>query len=534
MNGKIRWWSNVVEPPTTSNSSLVLPAIENLSALAEDNRALLQYSIEIGGRSLAEIRGASQRELFSRARMYTRQYSDLVPDYEYTSETKIFLTGHQPILFHPGVWFKNFLLSAVTSNKDVAINLLIDNDLVGTSGVFVPRMVNGRATTETVYFDRSSAQVPFENRRLIDRELFASFPRRLHAAIRSDEELVVDRFWQHYQNVEFDGNLGQALARLRHQTELGEGLQTLELPLSEACRMSSFAVLLEAIVERSFEFHRIYNDLLRDYRTFHKIRSEAHPVPVLAKEDQWLELPFWIWSHVDPQRQRLFARQDGKEVIVSDLQKIRHVLAIGDMPASLDAMEKSGASIRPRALMTTMFARLILSDLFIHGIGGAKYDELTDAIMREFFAVQPPVFVTASATFRLSRSGMSADQIPDVESAKNRIRELQQHPERFISELPSSDQLLANGLVAQKQTAIQNRLTFESPKVFQLALSDLNQQLKSQVQPLLLNAIEDLQSLEQTQAEAQILNSREYSMVCFPTSLLDKLCELARSATPRV
>ena len=51
-----------------------------------------------------------------------------------------------------------------------------------------------------------------------------------------------------------------------------------------------------------------------------------------------------------------------------------------------------GVRLRPRALITTMFARLVLSDIFIHGIGGAKYDQVTDAIVRRFFAVEPPEY----------------------------------------------------------------------------------------------------------------------------------------------
>ena len=43
--------------------------------------------------------------------------------------------------------------------------------------------------------------------------------------------------------------------------------------------------------------------------------------------------------------------------------------------------------LRTRALTTTMFSRFLLGDLFIHGIGGAKYDELGDEIARRFFGI---------------------------------------------------------------------------------------------------------------------------------------------------
>ena len=59
----------------------------------------------------------------------------------------------------------------------------------------------------------------------------------------------------------------------------------------------------------------------------------------------------------------------------------------------------------------------MLSDLFIHGIGGAKYDELTDQIICRFFGFEPPGFVALSATQRLDKNwsanmgiGVSTDE----------------------------------------------------------------------------------------------------------------------------
>ena len=49
------------------------------------------------------------------------------------------------------------------------------------------------------------------------------------------------------------------------------------------------------------------------------------------------------------------------------------------------SLEAHGFKIRTRALTTTMFARLFLADLFIHGIGGGIYDELTDRIIERYY-----------------------------------------------------------------------------------------------------------------------------------------------------
>ena len=48
-----------------------------------------------------------------------------------------------------------------------------------------------------------------------------------------------------------------------------------------------------------------------------------------------------------------------------------------------------------------MFARYLLGDLFLHGIGGAKYDELGDEVSGRFFGFEPPGYLTLSMTLWL-------------------------------------------------------------------------------------------------------------------------------------
>jgi len=45
---------------------------------------------------------------------------------------------------------------------------------------------------------------------------------------------------------------------------------------------------------------------------------------------------------------------------------------------------------------------LFLADLFIHGIGGAKYDRISDAIIADYFGIEPPEMACVSATFLLN------------------------------------------------------------------------------------------------------------------------------------
>ncbi|MBL9118810.1 MAG: hypothetical protein JNL80_02710 [Phycisphaerae bacterium] len=59
------------------------------------------------------------------------------------------------------------------------------------------------------------------------------------------------------------------------------------------------------------------------------------------------------------------------------------------------------APLAPRALLMTAIARLVLSDLFIHGTGGGRYERVTEAWIRGWLDIELPAMSIATATVRL-------------------------------------------------------------------------------------------------------------------------------------
>ncbi len=84
-------------------------------------------------------------------------------------------------------------------------------------------------------------------------------------------------------------------------------------------------------------------------------------------------------------------RWQDDELLLSDLDQLQVRLPLApDQPldAALAAWEdfaRRGIKLRTKALITTLVARVLLGDLFMHGIGGAKYDAVTDLICEAFF-----------------------------------------------------------------------------------------------------------------------------------------------------
>ena len=97
-----------------------------------------QYRYDLQGRTLSEVGAEARRELLELAQAYTRSYRDTASPPP-SPDAPILLTGHQPELYHPGVWFKNFALSSAARRLGAhAIHLIIDNDVVAAPGIRVP------------------------------------------------------------------------------------------------------------------------------------------------------------------------------------------------------------------------------------------------------------------------------------------------------------------------------------------------------------------------------------------------------------
>ena len=132
-------------------------------------------------------------------------------------------------------------------------------------------------------------------------------------------------------------------------------------------------------------------------------------------------------------RQRLYVRFRDDQVLLSNLSGWEFTCSLAKVDESISKLKEEGILIRPRALTTTLFSRLILSDLFLHGIGGAKYDQLTNLLAQRFFEVELPDFQTVTATFNLPNSFdlVSRTELTELD---RKIREVRFQPERFVHE----------------------------------------------------------------------------------------------------
>jgi hypothetical protein len=526
--------------PSEDGNALVEPPLEHAAELVCANHTRAgNRRYELHGLALRELASQARGNLIAWSMAHTGEYRDISFVPSVTARTPLLLAGHQPELFHPGVWFKNFLLSAIAEQQHgIAINLIVDTDVARSPTIRVPSAKSGHWGVEPIAIDATMEPLPFEERPIRDSALFASFGRRVQTAYRGGaghdgHTLLIEPLWKiavvAAQRREAGSRLGQVLAEARHIVEGDLGLKTLEIPLSLACQGPQFSWFAAHLLSRLPYLARVYNETLAEYRRVNHVRSHTHPAPNLAGDNEWLEAPFLLWRRDDPRRRHAFVRQVHGGLEVSDREVLRFHLDISaDSTADkaveqLQEVESRGIKLRPRALITTMYARLVLSDLFIHGIGGAKYDELTDAIIRKFFGIEPPAYVTATATFRLPIERLRVTE-EDVRDLARKIREARYRPEallsdrRVLSDAAISEKLAA--YAAEKRDYLaRHDLRRCAQEVFN-RLDSLNRAMHELLQPIERELRAEHAELLARLKESQLLGSREFSFVLFPSEIL--------------
>lgn len=503
--------------------------------MVAENLALgQQRDYDFQGRSLKQLAHQGRRELVREARRWTSTYCDIDP--AACCIDRLFLAGHQPQLFHPGVWFKNFALDHLAKAHDaLGINLLIDSDSIKSASLWVPAGTGIDPRLVSVALDRAGPPIPYEERKINDRRVFLQFGRRvMEQAAGLVPEPMLGRYWpMAIERSRQTDNLGACLAQSRHQWEVRWGGRTLEVPQSRICQTESFAWLVSHIVAQLPRFREVYNQTVHDYRQANGIRNAAHPVPDLAADDGWLETPFWVWTPDNVSRRALFARQQGGEVILTDRRRWQAVLPLephGDATRAVGRlMELScqGVKIRSRALMTTLWARLVLGDLFLHGIGGAKYDQVTDGLIERFFGLRPPGYMVLSATLLLpvERCQVRLEESREID---RQLRGLDWHPERAIEsgsrsedgpELGREDEQAA-GLIAVKRRWIDTPKTPANARARHLEIRRINAALQPWVHGRRESLLRRREGVARQLQADRILSWREFSFCLYPEETL--------------
>lgn len=506
---------------------------------------------EIDNSRLNQLRKAARRRLIDSAQKYLLQMAGIAEEAGLKENsqrvltgdpetTPIVMTGHQPVIFHPGLAFKYQITERVAAEcSAIGIAVSIDTDR-GDSGQFsYPKWATPKADPKhgDVNFDfPTSREVQtvakshnlFAHGRLqsaADIEAIAAEVLQSLDGLRPpvSTQQTADVFASYERLAATKCSSAEANTILRSQHGIGGRL--LEIPLSAIASFPEALTLTADILKQSQRFATAYNSALKLFREEHGIRNAANPFPNLKISGERCELPFWVVDHENRVRHVLEVQQDGDVTrLIANDQTIDSFTGSISSDA-LEPMLLQNIQLVPRGAMITAFLRLLFSDLFVHGVGGARYDQFTDEFIRTWWNCEPPAFTLATGSRFAFPEHKS--QIERIQSLKINMRDMQFNPQRHFDQNIFSAELEANlkslseeklRVVAQLKDA---KAKGEPAGEFGKTIQSITEQIKTAVAD---HFQDDLQLLDDlTPEQIDTINSRTYPWFFFEPVAVDSL-----------
>jgi hypothetical protein len=376
--------------PKNDEAILVWPEPASLpDLLARNQRALASASTEILGIPPAEVRAA--------ARAYVG----------HDGTSPLILTGHQAELHHPGVWIKNALIHHLAARVGGrAMHLAVDTD--------APKHLTLRYPTSR-HGETPPAALPLTDDPALATAAFTgwvSAPSPAHA-LAIERQLTGDSASFGFEPAALDvlasirrlsmqeDVLPKVLVSALHELDWSLGLRYDALLASPIWASDAFLLFCSHLIDSAGNYAAAYNGALAAYREEQGITNPGRPMPDLALGAESVELPLWLDDLSTGGRTRPSVRRIGDrwEIEIGPERFAPSVSGGWEAARELrDMLRRTNRRLAPRALSLTTFARLFMADVFVHGIGGGRYDQVTDRILGTFFGAHPPGFIVATGT----------------------------------------------------------------------------------------------------------------------------------------
>lgn len=535
---------------------------DKISFLLEENEKIFsQYSFTILNQPFKEMREKSQKEVIRRALKFSSKFDPHIEEKINSSYQYIIQAGHQPVFFHPGVWIKNIFLNELLKSplpgKFLGLNIILDNDICNDLNFSLPALsAGGNLRLEKVNFfpSKFAATLPFEEYPCPSKEFIIKFTQDItyrFKLLESENKEILNNFQIFSQCLKdsfhfcsqsyLKANLGEFLGFARRLYEKEIEPTYLEIPFSQICNGNEFFSFFLEITENIESFSKIYNNKLNEHRKLFKIRNQAHPSPNLIIKENLTELPFWIWREGDQRRKIFILKEEKGDYLYNDSYGKIFLIEKDGLKSlfSLKTLLKQrGLKIRPKALLLTLYNRLFISDLFIHGLGGAKYDLVTDEIIREFFKVEPPRFLIISCTLYLDFKSSSTLSDTQISTLKNKIRDLEFNPERYVDELSlAKKEKKQIRKMAEKKTRLIKKIREISSPIEKWEISEeikaINNFIGEKMRPLKCELNKKLREEEEIVRQSKVYTFREFPYFFFTARAVQNLLRKQLS-TPRL
>jgi hypothetical protein len=391
------------------NSVICTPSLDEWSEHIKKNSEFIFVD-----NNLNEMVSRLRREMYAESLTYTNNLTETLPEttlpkinFEKLASSKHLIgCAHQPIIYTPGVMAKNqHLQQYCAKNKNsIGINIIMDLENGDGGSISFPEkkldgLILSHESISTNESDQFKCQKVLEPK--IINPIFDGVMESLHTLSTSIDMHKIKYAKSIYKKL-YGVNISEANTLVRRVME--EKPSYLELPFSKLLMLDSSKEIINYLLQKISNQSVRYNSILDKYRE----SSNHNPFPNLKRHEDKFEMPFWVYNLKTNSRRPLYIKQNFIKYSIEDDELLV-----------------------PRHAMISLFLRLFCFDFFVHGLGGNRYDEFTDLIIKDLFNIDPPSFATVSQTIYLLPSKIDDFQ-KDKETA-SQLRDIISHSEKYLS-----------------------------------------------------------------------------------------------------
>jgi len=181
------------------------------------------------------------------------------------------------------------------------------------------------------------------------------------------------------------------------------------------------------------------------------------------------------------------------------------------------------SELAPRALVLTGLMRLAGCDLFIHGLGGAAYDAVTERWLDDWLGVSLAPAAVVSATLRLPLAPEGADE-SSVNQAVWRAHAAKHNPDLLNDSDPALEDLAKEKRRLVERIDQQREARRDASADFH-ALHDLLARYRRDYSTELERLERSVHQAKRTASAAELAQNRTWPFVCHSEEALDALLE---------
>ena len=310
------------------------------------------------------------------------------------ASTRIVATGHQAWLWHPGVLAK-YIAAAEAARRLGAVPLavVVDHDVHDALRLELPVRQSDRLSVVRGDLAPSVANVPAGAQRPADPEDVLHTLRSLRDASTAGAagvQTLIDAWTGLPASSSLADQVALVLARLMRPYVGAMAM----VHASDLMELAPAQALLARMLAEARRCAQAYNQAVAQ-----------HPhagIEPLSISPELVELPLWRWTAGSPRRR-----------VYADLTSSVSIFVTADGQAIDPGALKPDEHLAPRALLLTGLMRWAFCDLFIHGRGGAIYDQVTQQWWRLWTSapLAPDTVVSADLFLPLDAPVAGADEL---------------------------------------------------------------------------------------------------------------------------